>query len=53
MPTKPAIHDEQGQWLVYRHLQLGGAFYFGRDLNGDGLLGNVTLLSPSQTNTNR
>ncbi len=31
----------------------GGKFYFGRDLNGDGVLGKVTLLSPSQTNTNR
>lgn len=31
----------------------GGKFYFGRDLNGDGILGKVTLLSPSQTNTNR
>lgn len=31
----------------------GGAFYFGRDLNGDGVLGKVTLLQPSQTKTNR
>jgi iron complex outermembrane receptor protein len=31
----------------------GGSFYFGRDLNGDGVLGRVTLLQPSQTNTRR
>lgn len=31
----------------------GGQFYFGRDLNGDGVLGRVTVLQPSQTNTNR
>lgn len=31
----------------------GGKFYFGRDLNGDNVLGKVTLLSPSQTNTRR
>lgn len=30
-----------------------GSFYFGRDLNGDGVLGRVTLLQPSQTKTNR
>lgn len=30
-----------------------GGFYFGRDLNGDGVLGRVTLLQPSQTNTRR
>ena len=30
-----------------------GSFYFGRDLNGDGVLGRVTLLQPSQTNTRR
>lgn len=33
---------------------LGGRPYFGRDLNGDGdLLDEVTLLAPSQTQTNR
>lgn len=31
----------------------GGSFYFGEDLNGDGVIGKVTLLQPSQTNTNR
>ncbi|MEC3949315.1 TonB-dependent receptor [Sphingobium sp. HWE2-09] len=31
----------------------GGSFYFGRDLNGDGVLGRVTLVQPSQTNTRR
>ncbi|MBF7012146.1 TonB-dependent receptor [Novosphingobium resinovorum] len=31
----------------------GGQFYFGRDLNGDGVLGRVTVLQPSQTKTNR
>ncbi|AXB76163.1 TonB-dependent receptor [Novosphingobium sp. P6W] len=31
----------------------GGAFYFGRDLNGDGAIGQVTLVQPSQTKTNR
>jgi len=30
-----------------------GSFYFGRDLNGDGAIGQVTLLQPSQTNTRR
>lgn len=30
-----------------------GSFYFGRDLNGDGVLGRVTVLQPSQTNTRR
>lgn len=30
-----------------------GSFYFGEDLNGDGVLGKVTLLQPSQTNTRR
>ncbi|ETI59395.1 TonB-denpendent receptor [Sphingobium sp. C100] len=30
-----------------------GSFYFGQDLNGDGVLGRVTLLQPSQTNTRR
>lgn len=33
---------------------MGNAYYFGRDLNGDGdLLDTVTLLAPSQTKTNR
>ncbi|WP_067738012.1 TonB-dependent receptor [Novosphingobium naphthalenivorans] len=31
----------------------GGKFYFGRDLNGDGVIGQVTVLQPSQTKTNR
>jgi len=31
----------------------GGQFYFGRDLNDDGVLGRVTVLQPSQTNTRR
>ncbi|WP_336959062.1 TonB-dependent receptor [Sphingobium aquiterrae] len=31
----------------------GGSFYFGRDLNDDGVLGRVTLVQPSQTNTRR
>lgn len=31
----------------------GGQFYFGHDLNGDGVLGRVTVLQPSQTNTRR
>jgi iron complex outermembrane receptor protein len=30
-----------------------GSFYFGEDLNGDGVLGRVTLAQPSQTNTRR
>ncbi len=30
-----------------------GSFFFGRDLNGDGVLGRVTLVQPSQTNTRR
>nr|WP_294849454.1 TonB-dependent receptor [uncultured Sphingomonas sp.] len=33
---------------------IGGTYYFGRDLNGDGdTLDRVTLLSPSQTRTRR
>jgi iron complex outermembrane receptor protein len=33
---------------------LGGSPYFGRDLNGDGdTLDTVTMLAPSNTNTNR
>jgi len=33
---------------------IGGQYYFGRDLNGDGdVLDQVTLLAPSQTITNR
>ncbi|MDB5701720.1 MAG: TonB-dependent receptor [Sphingomonadales bacterium] len=33
---------------------IGGSYYLGRDLNGDGdLLDRVTLLAPSQTKTNR
>lgn len=33
---------------------IGGKYYFGRDLNGDGdLLDNVNMLSPSQTRTDR
>ena len=33
---------------------LGGSYYFGRDLNGDGdTLDRVTLLAPSQTTTHR
>jgi iron complex outermembrane receptor protein len=33
---------------------IGGQYYFGRDLNGDGdALDQVTLLAPSQTETNR
>ncbi len=33
---------------------IGGQYYFGRDLNGDGdVLDQVTLLAPSQTETNR
>jgi len=33
---------------------VGGAFYFGRDLNGDGdILDRVTVVQPSQTRTNR
>ncbi|MES2337761.1 MAG: TonB-dependent receptor [Pseudomonadota bacterium] len=33
---------------------IGGSYYFGRDLNGDGdLLDQVTLLGPSQTQTRR
>jgi len=31
----------------------GGRFYFGRDLNDDGVIGQVTLLQPSQTQTRR
>lgn len=33
---------------------IGGSYYFGRDLNGDGdVLDQVTLLAPSQTETHR
>jgi iron complex outermembrane receptor protein len=33
---------------------VGGSFYFGRDLNGDGdILDRVTVIQPSQTRTNR
>ena len=33
---------------------LGGTPYFARDLNGDGdMLDTVTMLAPSNTNTNR
>lgn len=31
----------------------GGAYYFGRDLNDDDVIGRVTLLQPSQTQTHR
>jgi iron complex outermembrane receptor protein len=33
---------------------MGGSYYFGKDLNGDGdVLDRVTLVAPSQTGTNR
>ncbi|WP_121116842.1 TonB-dependent receptor [Croceibacterium ferulae] len=33
---------------------IGGSFFFGRDLNGDGdILDRVTVIQPSQTRTNR
>ena len=45
--TLPAITTPQYGFI-------GGQYYFGRDLNGDGdVLDQITLLAPSQTVTNR
>lgn len=55
--TRTAVTDpESGEVITPAFAgtgNYGGQFYFGRDLNDDGVLGKVTLLQPSQTKTNR
>ncbi|MPS69964.1 MAG: TonB-dependent receptor [Novosphingobium sp.] len=54
--TKAAVYNSAGELVTPAFTgtgNYGGAFYFGRDLNGDGVLGKVTLVQPSQTKTNR